>query len=92
MRILFLAALFAIAPVESQAESKLSTYIQGTLVAKSVKQWVVHNNEGTYWIKLSRRPNWVRRERDGKISFWVKIDQIKRFRPVKMSTAAVERP
>lgn len=93
MRIFLVTVLLMIlTPSQSFAKTKLSTFIKGTLVEKSPKQWIVHNHEGTYWIKISRPPNWVRREGGGKISFWVKIDQITRFRPVKMSTASAEPP
>ncbi len=71
-------------PGQASAGTKISTFMEGTLIEKTLEQWVVMTNEGTYWIKLNRPLSWIRRSEAGtKISFWVRIDQITRFRPTK---------
>ena len=84
MRFYVLIALIIWLPVKADARTKISTFMEGTLIEKTMKQWVVLTNEGTYWIKLNRPLSWIRRIEAGtKISFWVRIDQITRFRPTK---------
>lgn len=84
MRLYVFFALMIWLPSHAEAGTKISTFMEGTLVEKTLEQWVVTTNEGTYWIKLNRPLSWIRRSEAGtKISFWVRIDQITRFRPSK---------
>ncbi len=84
MRFYVLIALMIWFPGQDSAGTKISTFMEGTVVEKTLDQWVVMTNEGTYWIKLNRPLSWIRRSEAGtKISFWVRIDQITRFRPFK---------
>jgi|GEM_PF-6611176 len=87
MKFFFLTAFLILLPATSHARSKISTFMEGTLVEKSINQWVVLTKEGTYWINLTRPPSWIRRGETGThISFWVRTDQISRFRPSGQAT------
>jgi hypothetical protein len=90
MRYYVLIALLLWLPAPAHAGNRISTFMEGTLVEKSFDQWVIETKEGTYWIKLTRPLSWIRRQTPTKISFWVRIDQITRFRPVKTLSAAAE--
>lgn len=77
-----LTLLLALAPFQAFAEARISTFLEGTLVHQSRNEWVLATAEGTYWINVNRPPSWRRSLRDGRISFWVQKQQIKRFRGV----------
>lgn len=84
MRCFALVVLLACWPQTSLAGGRISTFMEGIILEKTVDQWVVATNEGTYWIKMSRPLSWVRRNPGTRISFWVRLDQITRFRPLKL--------
>lgn len=79
--IIFLG-LFLSLPTYAQGKAKISTFLEGRLVERSAHYWVVQTDEGVYWLDVRRPPSWVRRdERNHTISFWVRKEQIMRYRP-----------
>lgn len=83
MRALLLSfALLLQAP--SAHAGKIFTFLEGTIIEKNREMVVLSTQEGVYWIKTTAAPlNWLRRlAGKNQFSFWVRIDQIQRFRPL----------
>jgi hypothetical protein len=85
-RLLFLAWLLALAAFclsgrDALADGRMSTYLEGKITRKTTTQWVLVAADGTYWISLERPPSWRRNLSAGRISFWIPLQQITRYRP-----------
>lgn len=79
---IFLALfLLPLIPSRSSADGRMSTYLEGKIVSKSTGEWVVATEEGIYWITMDRPASWKRSLPKGRVSFWIAVDQIRRFRP-----------
>lgn len=61
----------------------MSTYLEGRLIKKTRRQWVLQAPEGRYWISVARTPSWQRKLSQKRVSFWVQVHQIRRFRPLQ---------
>ena len=81
MRFIAAIAFYFLFPASVHADTKISTYLEGVLKKKTKQEWVIETAHGIYWVALTRPPNWVRKTANDGISFWVRVDQIKRFRP-----------
>jgi hypothetical protein len=89
MRFLILTiALLCYSP-GSQA-GRIFTFLEGTIIERNKETVVLSTNDGIYWINASRHPlSWLRKlSGKNRFSFWVRVDQIRRFRPASVSTAA----
>lgn len=88
MRFLILTiALFCYSP-GSQA-GRIFTFLEGTVIERSQQTVVLSTSEGTYWIDAGRPLSWKRKlPGKNRISFWVRVDQIRRFRPATIKTAS----
>lgn len=83
MRVLILAfTIFVLSP--SAHAGKISTFLEGTIIEKNKEMVVLSTQEGVYWIKTTMAPlNWLRSlGGHNEFSFWVRVDQIQRFRPL----------
>lgn len=80
--ILLIGLMLAFPAYAHQSNSRISTFLEGQLLERTAKHWVIQTTDGVYWVDLKRPPSWVRRNHDREIvSFWVRIDQIARYRP-----------
>lgn len=63
------------------ASDRIYTFLEGRLYTASSYELVLSNDEGTYWIYLSKPVNYKTKLGPGRYSFWVARDQIVRYRP-----------
>ncbi|MGE4133408.1 MAG: hypothetical protein AB7F86_17330 [Bdellovibrionales bacterium] len=75
-------------PYESHA-GRISTYLRGHVIKKSRTLWILNNKNGTYWIKVNRRPpSYTTRFGNNEMGFWVEVKAIKKFRPAAKNLSA----
>jgi hypothetical protein len=88
MRFLILTiALLCYSP-GSQA-GRIFTFLEGTIIERNKQTVVLSTTEGIYWINAGRPLSWLRKlSGKNRFSFWVRVDQIRRFRPATVNTAA----
>lgn len=78
VELLMVLALWA--PVSHAGQ--MSTYVKGIVVKKTKSYLILQNNQGTYWISTKKRPpNFTKRYSEIETGFWVRIQDIKKFRP-----------
>ena len=81
MRTLILAGLILFSSAPANA-GRIFTFLEGQIVERSKSQVVIATVDGVYWVDSTRPLSWLRKlEGTTKISFWIRMDQIKRFRP-----------
>ena len=60
-----------------------------TVIERNKETVVLSTSEGIYWINAGRPLSWLRKlSGKNRFSFWVRVDQIRRFRPAEVGTAA----
>ena len=88
MRFLILAIAIMCYSPGSQAAGRIFTFLEGTIIERNQEMVVLSTSEGVYWISAGRPVNWLRKlSGKNRFSFWVRVDQIRRFRPASVNTA-----
>ncbi|MGE3760291.1 MAG: hypothetical protein AB7H97_21175 [Pseudobdellovibrionaceae bacterium] len=87
MRVLILAFALLLQTPAAHA-GRIFTFLEGTIIEKNKEVVVLSTQEGVYWINTTVSPlNWLRRlAGKNEFSFWVRVDQIQRFRPLHRVT------
>ncbi len=82
MRSIVLVGMLLFCAPQAHA-GRIFTFLEGQVIDRSSTRLVIATLDGTYWISAKRPLNWLRKIDGSKthISFWVRIDQIQRFRP-----------
>ncbi len=82
MRRFFFALILIAFSSPAALAGEISTYLQGTIIKRTRHELVVQTARGTYWVRTSRRPpSYTRKVSEIETGFWVRLRDIKRFRP-----------